>query len=306
METRDMLRRSSVRRLAPAASVLAATLAIAGAVQAQDRIDARVPFDPNGSLRIYNLVGTIRVIGWDRDSIAVTGTEGKGARFFSGGQRSGMKLGVDVNPELREAQPSDLEVRVPAGARVWVKGGSTEVEVTGMTGGLDVSVVGGRIRVSGSPRELSAECMDGDIQIDGSPRWLRAKTAGGSITLRGSSDDLGFSTVSGTIVVTGDRFVRGRVESVTGDILFSGDVDRLGALDFDSHSGTVELALPLKVAATVDITTIAGRIENGLTSHRPVPGRDARGQELHFSTQSTGANISVRSFKGAVVLKRRK
>jgi hypothetical protein len=287
-------------------AAMALAAAPAPSASAQERIEARRPFNANGSIRIYNLVGTIRVVGWNRDSVAVTGLEGKGAKFFIAGFRHAIKMGVDVNPELKEAQPSDVEVHVPVGARVWIKGGSTDVEVSGVTGGIDVSVVGGRIRVTGSPRELNADCMDGDIEITGSPEWLRAKTAGGSITLRGSGQDVGLSTVSGRILAVGERFSRARFESVTGDIRFDGDVEPLGGLDFDTHSGTVELHLPASVAANFDVTSIAGTIDNAITAARPIAGREMRGQELHFSTNPSAANVSIRSFKGAVVLRRKK
>ena len=39
---------------------------------AQQRIDRRLAVDPHASIRIFNLAGSTRVTGWDRDSIAVT------------------------------------------------------------------------------------------------------------------------------------------------------------------------------------------------------------------------------------------
>src|SRR3712207_8110138 len=47
----------------------------------------------------------------------------------------GMKIYVEG--ARGPAPGSTLELRVPARARVWAKGGSADVEVTGVTGGLD-------------------------------------------------------------------------------------------------------------------------------------------------------------------------
>ncbi|MDQ6829366.1 MAG: hypothetical protein M3081_10915, partial [Gemmatimonadota bacterium] len=192
-------------RFASAALMLCAT---AGASEAQQKINRRSAMGPMASIRVMNLSGSVRVIGWDRDSLVVTGTMPDSAHFFYGAGANAAKMGVEVlgNAELK---PVKLELRVPAGARIWVKTGSADIEVSGVTGGLDLNIVGGHIKVAGSPRELNAEAMDGSIEIDGSPPWLRAKSATGAITLKGSSDDAVFTTVSGTVTVpAGARFER--------------------------------------------------------------------------------------------------
>ena len=52
---------------------------------------------------------------------------------------------------------------------------------------------------------------------------------------------------------------------------------RAGALTFDSHSGTVDVALPPSAAADVDVATIGGDIANLITPARPVQSRDLQG-----------------------------
>ena len=39
----------------------------------QARVDERWPLDPGGSVRIVSPFGRIRVLGWDADSVAVSG-----------------------------------------------------------------------------------------------------------------------------------------------------------------------------------------------------------------------------------------
>lgn len=265
------------------------------------------PLAPDGSLRIFVLNGSVRVTGWDRDSVAVSGTAGKGQELFMGGTRSTMKLGLWDRADAANALPSHIEVRVPAGARVWVKTGyDADVDVAGVTGGLDLNTAAGDVRVAGSPRELTVEAMEGSIEIAGSPAWLRAKSATGSITLRGSSEDAVLTTVSGPITVVAPGlaapFGRSRFESVTGNVAFSGAPARGGTLDVDTHSGAVDLALPASLGADFDVTTIAGSVTNALTAARPVA--EARRRALVFSTGEGGAHITVRTFKGPVRLRR--
>lgn len=263
------------------------------------------PFDADGSLRIFVLNGSVRVIGWARDSVAVTGIAAPGQQLFLGGDRRGMKLGLWDRSDPNATRPSQIEVRVPAGSRVWVKTGyAADVDVSGISGGLDLNIVGGRVHVVGSPRELNVEAMDGDVLIEGAPGWLRAKSATGRITLRGSADDVSLSTVSGAIVVDGGAGIaRGKFESVTGDVRFTGAPARGGSLDFDTHSGAVDLVFPRAVNAEVAVTTVAGTVDNAMSASRPVA--DMRYQRLAFTIGEGGAHVGVRTFKGAVRLRRR-
>ena len=137
---------------AGAALLTLLTLVAAGDAGAQQRIDQRMAAAPVGLLRIQNFVGAVRVTGWDRDSIAVTGTVGTGEFYFGVGKGSG-KLGVYLPPKVTEggldaAQakgqivPSVLEVRVPRRTRVWVKTARASIDVQDVTGRLDLYAVG--------------------------------------------------------------------------------------------------------------------------------------------------------------------
>jgi DUF4097 and DUF4098 domain-containing protein YvlB len=278
------------------------------AARAQVKVERGLKLDSDGAVRISNLVGSVHVTGWDRDSVALRGSLPKGDKLFMGGGPRGMKLFVEPLND-RNPQPSRLDVMVPARAKVWVKTATAEVEVSGVTGELDLYVVGGKIRVTGKPSELNAEAIDGDIEVNGAPGWLRAKSASGDVTLNGSSPDVAISTVSGGIVINSitsaenGKFERAKIESVTGPIRFNGDIERGASITFDTHSGTTEIAIPRKTGADFDIASIAGTISNDLNYSQPVKGRYGRGSELVMTNSSGGAHITIRSFKGPVTLR---
>jgi DUF4097 and DUF4098 domain-containing protein YvlB len=212
---------------------------------------------------------------------------------------------VEAPNEDVAAAAGALELRVPTRARVWAKSGSAKIEVEGVTGGLDLNVVGGSVQVGGTPRELNVESMDGAVTVDGSPGWVRLKTAAGDITMKGASADAAFTTVSGTIRVSGGPLDRARFESVTGAITFDGDVAKGGSLSFDSHSGAVDVQLRANASLEIDAVTVAGAIENRLTGRRPVSGREGRGQEFGTSLGMGEGRLIVRTFKGTIRLSRR-
>ena len=101
------------------------------------RIEQRWPFAADGSVRIVNPAGRIRVIGWDVDTVAVR-ARGAGA-FAADGNGSVRKLVVTGR--------ADLEVHLPRGARVWVKSAAADIDVVGVDGTLELNSVSGAIHL---------------------------------------------------------------------------------------------------------------------------------------------------------------
>src|SRR5204862_3028412 len=214
---------------------VAARSALGQAPADNSRLEAHWPFDSDGSVRIVNPAGRIRVIGWDVDSLAVSG-RGPG-RLAAAGTVSVRKLVVTGRAEL--------EVHVPRGARVWVKSASADIDVVGVDGTLDLNSVAGAIHVVGTPADVTAETMDGPVELAGGSGRARVKTVSGAILLRCASVDLGASTLSGTIVVRaagwqrgGTGVQRGKFESVTGDVRFDGELGRGAGGSSASPTGT--------------------------------------------------------------------
>ncbi|MGE5091982.1 MAG: DUF4097 family beta strand repeat-containing protein [Bacillota bacterium] len=265
---------------------------------AQQRIDRRLAVDPHASIRIFNLAGSTRVTGWDRDSIAVTGAVPRGAgKFFIGGAGSAAKLGV-MSDSLG-APGAILEVSVPRGATVWVKSSSADVTLSGVEGDVDISTVSGAIRAEGTPRRLTAEAMDGNIDLTTRATITRAKTAGGSITIHGGGGDITASSVSGSIRYSGaHKVLVGRLETVTGAVTFQGTVMRGGTLSIETHDGPVDLSVPRDQLADFDLTTFGGAVTNALSGGgEPVV---PKGKPVRFSSGPGGASVTVRTLKGNV------
>jgi hypothetical protein len=280
-------------------AVVAAVLLSSPALHAQTKVSRGIHLDADGAVRIYNLGGSVRVIGWNRDSVAVRGSLGKGSVLHMGGGSKGMKMFVEDADE-RNPAPAILEVSVPVRAKVWVKTATAGIDVSGVSGSIDLYVVSGAIKVTGNPADVNAEAIDGSIRIAGSPAWVRAKSASGDVAFEGKSDDVTLSTVSGKIDVKGSGFEKAKFETVTGNITFDGSFEKGGLSTFDTHSGTIDLGV--SGSADIDAVSIAGTISNKLTSKRPIAGRYGRGSELEIASGEGGTRIVVRSFKGPVFL----
>lgn len=287
---------------------LFALLAPALTATAQQKVDISRSATATVSVRLAGTFSSLRVIAWPNDSIALTGTVGAGTRVDGGplnvtGPVTGMKFFVETATDAG-VTANKLELRVPRGARVWVKAGSADIDVSGVGGGLDLNIIGGSIRVSGKPRELLVESMDGSVSFTGFADYARLKTATGDIVLQGGGDDLSLATVSGSIhAANAERALqRARFESVTGSITFVGELARGGDMRIDTHSGAIEMRLARPGNVEIDAATLTGTIENRWSSTRPIAGREGRGMELGTSSGTGSARVSIRSFKGNVRL----
>ena len=278
----------------------------ATAAGAQQRVDIRRAVTPTVAVRVSGSYAELKIVAWNSDSIALSGTLPKGARLeggVGGGTRtpaSGAKFWIEPSP----ADPGggSLVLRVPARARVWVKTDHARISVEGVTGELDLNIISGNIAVRGDPGQANLESMDGHVTVDGSPAWLRVKTADGNVTVRGSTDDLGITTVSGEVTVRDGDHERARVETVTGGVTFEGNLVRGAHLTIETHSGAIEFASGSGRNLTVDAHSLTGRINNMLSPKRPSPGRDGRGEELALELGNGGAQAILRSFKAGIRL----
>lgn len=273
---------------------------------AQRTIAERFAAAPDGFVRMQNIAGSIKLIGWERDSIAITGQvhDTPAERFEVHRSDGGVKLGL-WDTSVERAEPSHIEVRVPARSRIWIRTGSAAVFVDGVTGTLDVNSVGGDIEVRGAPAEVFAESMTGRLTLDVRTSVARAKTVTGAILLRGTITDASATSVSGNVLLEDAAVQRGSFESVDGELRFVGELRRGASLDFVTHAGAVEFLLPAATNAEFGFSTYEG----GLRSEFKAPIRTSRskikGSEQNFVLGQGGAQINVRTFRGRVTIRSR-
>ncbi|HMG00628.1 MAG TPA: hypothetical protein VK560_05235, partial [Gemmatimonadaceae bacterium] len=84
-------------------------LVLSSPVLAQKKVERKQPLGMEGALRIVNMVGSVVVHGWNKDTVVVRGTLGAGDTFFMGGGYTGVKMFVESANE-RDPKPARLEV----------------------------------------------------------------------------------------------------------------------------------------------------------------------------------------------------
>jgi DUF4097 and DUF4098 domain-containing protein YvlB len=273
---------------------------------AQQRVDEKRPAGKDGVVEIRNVAGSVKVMGWDREEVAVTGTLGKGTErleFSGSGNRTLVK--VVLPPSSHHVDGSDLEIKVPAGSTLDVETVSADITAEKVSGSLRLQSVSGGVTVGGEPKEFNVKTVSGDVTVTATGAPGRAKSVSGAVTLQGVVGTVEASSVSGEVTVTGGEVSSVELETTSGNIKLDAGVAKGARLDARTVSGEVKLILPAGVAADFDVTTFSGEITNdfGPAAHRT--SEYGPGKELSFSTGGGGARVVAKSFSGGVYLKKR-
>lgn len=285
-------------------------------VSAQTVVRFGRSLDPSADVRIMSLTGSITVEGWERDSVDVQGTVAQGLRPFIGGYSGGFKIATYEGSVSGNADAT-LRIRVPRGARVWVKTTQAIIAVTGVVGSVNAYTLAGDITVDGAPDALVAESLRGGIRLGGQPGWVRARSGSGPVRVDNlRARDIAITTVSGPIV--GQlRAERVRLETMSGAVTTTHHWLPRSVTDIDTHDGTISVRSASQTvtgasttgsssssgsafgAPSVRVFSQRGTIANRWSAEPPVQTASG-GASLSFGDGAS--QLVVRTFSGAVTL----
>jgi DUF4097 and DUF4098 domain-containing protein YvlB len=252
----------------------------------------------------------VRVTGWDKNEVKVTGTLGDDTEGLStSGEGSHIEIEVEIPDRQhgrgRRDYESTLEIWVPTDSRLDVETVSARIEVSDMTGKLDLESVSGSVGVDGSPSAADVETVSGGITISGSQTRVSAESVSGNIELSGVAERVEVATVSGRIKVEAGQIDRGDFETVSGNITLEGSLGSGASLDLECHSGNVDLLIPADTSASFEVSSFSGEIRNDFGPAAKRTSKYAPGKYLEFVTGSGSADVSIETFSGNVYLKKK-
>lgn len=285
--------------------ILVLLVAAAQAAWAGDRVEQRRPAAADGLIEIENPAGSIRVIGWDKGEIEVTGTLGRGAEGLdvSGGPHH-LRVEVETGGNPHGVR-SNLEIRVPKGSRLEVDSFAASISVEGVEGAITAETVNSGITIASGSHEVSAETVNGSVDVSCPCRRVEASAVNGAVSVRGAGGVIEASTVNGRLSVEGGAFERVELDSVNGDVSFAGALETAATLTVETVSGAVELSLPSSLAADFSVSSFSGSIVSDFGQQARRTSRYTSEKELEFSTGPGGTSVTVHTLSGAIRLRKR-
>jgi DUF4097 and DUF4098 domain-containing protein YvlB len=282
---------------------------VSGIAWAEKPVDETRPADPDARVSVEIISGSIRVTGWDRNEVQVTGSIGDDvdALEISGSGRS-ISIDLDVPDSWgrrRRDIDANLEISVPTAAQVSVETVSADIAVTDVGGSIELASVSGGIDLAGRPSRADVETVSGHIRVEGDQTAIAAESVSGNIVLKGAAANVEAGSVSGDIEVSATQIERATFESVSGDLEFSGGLTSQARFHAEAHSGNITLRLPADTSATWEVETFSGNVTNEFGSGPERTSEHGPGKWLKFTTGTGEARITVDSFSGNVKFSKR-
>lgn len=226
--------------------------------------------DPKVSLSMCVNQGSLNVNGWRRNEVRV---------FVKNGSKFGFKVlqrsaGGDspVLLMLTGAQSApgraptgseciwgeEIEIDVPENASLSIKGRETQTTIDSVRK-VNVKNIGGDIFVRNVVDGVSASTYEGDVRVENSrgPMVLESST-GNIVAFSAGPSEIGdlfkAKTNSGAISLQKLEYRLAEVNSVSGSVLFSGEIPGGGSLSFGTTNGAIRLSLPQNTSCRISAT----------------------------------------------------
>jgi len=290
------------RVLSPLAAV-AALCTVASPAWAGTPINQRAAADPGGAVEISNVAGTVRVTGWDRNEVEVTGELGEGTERLDFAVIDKVtRVKVILPNRSNNVEDTDLVVRIPMASRLAVTTVSADIEVQDVTGAQRLQTVSADIRTEAAAEDVECKSVSGDVAVHGSGKkaLVTITTVSGDAMALKVAGEVNANTVSGNLTLGLGETTRSRLRSTSGDLTMASVLAADGRLDIESISGDVRLELHGPVNAEFDVTSFNGEIRNCFGPKAVSTSEYAPGKELQFREGQGTGRVRVKTLNGDI------
>lgn len=295
---------SIIKPLLLAAFVLATAPALA-----DTPIDQTHALDPDATLSVRNVSGTVIVHTWDRHQVRITGTLGDNVRKLEvSGDAHDLRIRVKGPNDDSDGfhwgsdssmGPTTLNLTVPKGVNLQLHTVSARIQADGLEGGeIDAKSVSGNVVISAKSPDVEIDSVSGDVKLTGSAKEVDVTTVSGDIQVERVNHEATAQSVSGNIRLAGGPLDEVSMESVSGDMYLDGTLTDDASAKLHSMSGDIHLTLAGQPQANLEATTFSGDIHSAWgTVDEPTYGP---GSKLHTRIGKGGASITLKTFSGDV------
>ena len=283
------------------------------------QFERTVAADPRAVVSACVVSGNLTVRGWDRNEVRARVTDAFQVdltRVDHGKTQSATELTLTAkgNRATRSASclpVGNVELDVPRGATVKLQSTNGAISVSDVAR-VDSSSQAGSTEVIKAHGETSVSTIGGEISVRDSTGSFKLHTVGGSIDARdlrpaNSADAFDADTIGGEITLNRIQHARLKVNTVSGEVDYTGPVLRGGEYSFQSISGHLRLSLPPDSSFRVSGTLgRAGGFTNDFALKDTLNGSN-RGptRQLNQIVRSGDASIVLSFFSGSIRIKKR-
>jgi hypothetical protein len=267
-------------------------------------VHEQLAVDPQGSIEIVDVAGSVALSGWDRPEIEVTGTAGEEVdriELTTSGGRSVVRVISRSGTAHGGRNETRLTVHVPTKSAVTVTLVSADLALASLQGSVKLQTVSGDVTgdVGG---DFRASTVSGSVRVTAAAaRMIEVKTVSGTIHVSGSGGDVEISTISGDATLDLVSITRGRFKSISGGLTAGFALAADGRFEGESVSGNLEVNFAGTPVADFDVQSVSGSISNCF-GPKPKEARYGPGSRLMFKSGEGNAHVQIETKTGNVSL----
>jgi DUF4097 and DUF4098 domain-containing protein YvlB len=253
-----------------------------------------VPVTGVVSVSVILRSSALTVIPWDRAEVEVR-SEGDRLPPI---EQSGEVVRIGLLPERGSGgsvPEDDLELRLPAAARLELKTISGDVRVEGLSGRAKITTVSGDVTVNGCTGGCAIKTVSGDVRLKGLDGGVVVEGVSGDVTgsgLRGPS--LEIKSVSGDLSLEGVAAREVQLSTHSGEVRAAAAFPTDAVVRVSSFSGDISLALPRDAGFTLSAKSRSGSVGSDI----PLQVSEQEEDNLQGRAGSGGADITLSTFSG--------
>jgi hypothetical protein len=288
----------------------------------EEKFDKTVSLTKEGEVALVNISGQIDVKTWNKGEVKIDALKVSKASTLAKAKENAAKVKIAVEkvrntlkikteyPENKKEWKKDsinvsvdYNLTIPSKASIKITSVSGNVDLEGIGGAVKLKPVSGTVTINKALKGVDIDGVSGDIVVQDVTGDAYLNAVSGKINAEGIRGSIKAKVVSGEIELR-DVSSAGKVEasSVSGSIVYEGQIRSDGRYTLSSHSGKVEMIIPSGSGFELEATTFSGSIQSdfeveisGEMSKRKISGVVNRG----------GAVVKLKTFSGNVYLKKR-
>ncbi|MGO2128717.1 MAG: DUF4097 family beta strand repeat-containing protein [Pseudoalteromonas prydzensis] len=297
---------------------------------AGEKINEQIEVPVNKRIFIDNQRGDVRIEGWDKPQLQITGElddKAQGYRLEVAGDRIEfiVKMPRNNNNGWNSGDGSQLVIYMPKSSELEFTGVNATISAKNLIAGADIDVVNGDINLQNISGNISVDTVNGDVSAIGLKGDIRYETVNGEINDKDSQGTLRFTAVNGDIKSkTAAQEVR--LENVNGDIDFAfvalkslristvngeseihiNELLKGAQITYESVSGDADFYFPANVSARFEIEAHAnGKIINELSNDKAKKAKYGPSSDLEFAVNGGDADIEIDTISGRIELRKK-
>ena len=279
--------------------MLAASLCLPAPVHAED-VDRTLAVVRGTRLQVRLYGGEVVVRGWGRDEVRVRATVFQTDAIEIQNDAGLVRIGARSSHGVPHA--IDLQIDVPAWMPVDIRGTYLTITMAGVGGEVTAETVRGDVRVRGGAGTVALSSVEGEIVLEGARGRATLSAVNNGIRVSDLVGDLVAETVSGAVRLQRIQGAAMSVGTGSGDISWDGLMSSQGRYQFATHSGDVDIDVPDRASAIVNVRPFEGRFR--ATFPLTLPDAAARGQRFTFALGTGAARLDLETFMGTISLRR--